>query len=301
MLWRAAEAHAARRTLTSRLWYGLASDEFSRETRAVLAGRAAYDTASSDQVGNQFLLRRNTHRLEKGLLMRPRRAVFATQYIEETVSAFAEVLAARSEGADDRDMRWSQDVLDLYFDVVGAHPRVRRARDTYEQVARPVPLDGSRRVPYRRVLDQAPPVAFADFARLSRQRRSVRWFLPESVPRDLLDEAITVALEAPSACNRQPFRMQIFDDPALVQRVAALPRGTPGYAHNIPVIIVFIGQLRAFFGERDRHLIYVDASLAAMSLMLALETAGLASCPTNPESTVQPRGTGGGGSTENAS
>jgi nitroreductase len=39
--------------------------------------------------------------------------------------------------------------------------------------------------------------------------------------------------------------------------------------------------LSAYPFERDRHLIYIDASLAAMQLMLAAETLGLATCPIN--------------------
>ncbi|SVE23497.1 uncharacterized protein METZ01_LOCUS476351, partial [marine metagenome] len=37
---------------------------------------------------NVFLLRRNVHRLEKGLLMRPRRPVFGLKYIEELVNVY---------------------------------------------------------------------------------------------------------------------------------------------------------------------------------------------------------------------
>jgi nitroreductase len=57
--------------------------------------------------------------------------------------------------------------------------------------------------------------------------------------------------------------------------------GTLGYAHNIPCIVVVIGTLRAFFSERDRHLIYTDASLATMSFVFAAETLGLSSCCIN--------------------
>ena len=42
-----------------------------------------------------------------------------------------------------------------------------------------------------------------------------------------------------------------------------------------------VGDLSAYPLERDRHLIYIDASLASMQLMLAAETLGLATCPIN--------------------
>src|SRR5690606_16318467 len=101
------------------------------------------------------------------------------------------------------------------------------------------------------------------------------------VARELIDRAIEVGIQAPSACNRQPFRFLILDEPELVARVAKIPMGTAGYAENIPALLVAIGQLRAFHSERDRHLIYIDTALALMGVQLALETLGLSSCSIN--------------------
>lgn len=44
------------------------------------------------------------------------------------------------------------------------------------------------------------------------------------------------------------------------------------------MIVAVVGTLDAFYCERDRHVIYIDSSLAAMSFSLALETVGLSSC-----------------------
>jgi len=49
----------------------------------------------------------------------------------------------------------------------------------------------------------------------------------------------------------------------------------------LPAIGAVIGRLRAYPEERDRHVIYIDGALAAMSFMLALETVGLSSCAIN--------------------
>jgi len=57
--------------------------------------------------------------------------------------------------------------------------------------------------------------------------------------------------------------------------------GTGGYAHQVPSIVVVVGDLSAFFHERDRHLIYIDSSLAAMAFVLGLEAQGVASCMIN--------------------
>jgi nitroreductase len=116
---------------------------------------------------------------------------------------------------------------------------------------------------------------------LARLRRSVRWFLPKPVPRELIERAMRVAREAPSACNRQPFVFRAFDEPNRVRELAEVPMGAAGYAHQIPLLIVVVGQQRHFFDPRDRHLIYIDGALAGMSFILALETLGLSSCILN--------------------
>src|SRR5690606_22332573 len=63
--------------------------------------------------------------------------------------------------------------------------------------------------------------------------------------------------------------------------VAKLAMGTSGFVENIQTLIVVVGDLSAYPFERDRHCIYIDASLASMQLMLALETMGLSTCPIN--------------------
>ena len=57
--------------------------------------------------------------------------------------------------------------------------------------------------------------------------------------------------------------------------------GTTGFSNGYPCIAIVIGRLRAYPEPRDRHVIYIDASLATMSFLFALETQGIASCCIN--------------------
>src|SRR5690606_19543880 len=98
---------------------------------------------------------------------------------------------------------------------------------------------------------------------------------------ELIDRALEVAVQAPSACNRQPYHFRIFDTPERVREIASIPMGTRGFSDNFPAVAVVVGEQRAYFDERDRHVIYIDASLASMGFILALESLGLASCCIN--------------------
>lgn len=262
-------------------YYSLLSGKFQREERAVLQGLAKYHAELQEDNANIFLMRRNVHRLEKGLLMRPRRPVFAKDYILETVNVYRKIVAEpeRSQETSLDSLRWGYDVLTEYFVAVAADPVVDHAREVFEKCPAPGGTCDQKvkRVPYKRDLDQH-PVSFDQLEQLAIKRRSVRWFEQKPVPRELLDKAFTVAGLSPSACNRQPYRFLVFDDPEIVDTVASLPGGTIGFKHNIPVIVVILGTLDAFYSEKDRHVPYIDGSLAAMSFCYALETLGLGSC-----------------------
>ncbi len=258
-------------------------DEQDRERQAVICGVRSFERHLRAELWNLALLLRNTHRLEKGLIMRPRREVFALDYIEETVKAYEAALYAQANGhgPTDEQLQWVGDVLAQYFAVTASHPKIDPLRERFQSLPKPRRVCEASLVPYCRDLSQPPPVGYEELLALAHRRRSVRWFLPKPVPRELIDKAMLVAAQSPSACNRQPFIFRIFDEPQLVKQVASIPYGVIGYEHQIPVIVVIIGQLRNFFDARDRHLIYIDGALAAMSFILALETLGLSSCCIN--------------------
>lgn len=265
------------------MYYALASRTFDREHRGTLAAKAKYlrDVHSGD--GSLYVLRRNVHKLEKGLVMKPRRPLFAVGYIKETVASFADCAEKLRDGrlTDVDTMSWSQQVLRTYFAALQqTHPIVEEARAAFHaSEAALARTDDKVRVPFVRQECELP--SFESLMQLALHRRSVRWFMQQPVPRELIDRAVILAGLSPSACNRQPFRFAIFDDPQLCQLVGSIPKGTPGWVHNIPCFIVIVGTLEAFDREKDRHIPYIDGSLAAMALCFALETLGVSSCCVN--------------------
>ena len=261
---------------------GIAS--FNREQYAVLRGRRDYYRNLSRSRRTRTELRRNIHRLEKGILMRPRRPVFALDYLVETIEFYERAVAQRDPAAtpDDSELAWAHNVLAGYFGIVDAHePVVAQARTRFEATHAAYNPTTTDKVPYKRAHGASSAARYEDLLELAMQRRSVRWFESRQVPRDLVDKALLVARQSPSACNRLPYEFRIFDDPEMVRKVASIPFGAAGYGHQVPTIAVVVGRLNHYFSPRDRHVIYVDASLAAMAFMLALETLGLASSVIN--------------------
>lgn len=253
---------------------------FNREQYAVLRGRRNYYRNLRGDNASHVGLRRNTHRIEKGMVMQPRRPVYGADYIGETIEFYKQAAAQCTRNPDSLDreeLQYSHDVLTKYFDLVkpGLNVAVDEARAEFDEYESVYKVNIGEMVPYEHQSIKRSKVTYEDMLALSKQRRSVRWFADKKVPRKLIDDALLVARQAPTACNRLPYEYRVFDDPELVKKVAAIPFGTAGYAHQVPVIMVLVGKLDSYFSPRDRHNIYIDASLSAMSFLFAIESEGL--------------------------
>ncbi len=256
--------------------YFLFSKSFAHEKKMFLLARKQYLKSKYQKTQNLFLLRRNIHRIEKGLLMKNRRTVFALDYIQETVDMLTCIY--RGHG-DEIQIQWAYDVLKEYFNVTDPVPVIQKAKNSFDLLNQ-ISVVSNQFVPYQ---NSSTGVDYFDaFKALVRKRKSIRFFDKNRIPeRGKVDEAVVLAGLAPSSCNRQPFQFRIIDDPQLVEKVAFLPGGTSGFADHIAAMIVVIGQMNVSPTLADRHLMYVDGSLASMSLMLALESMGIGSCPLN--------------------
>ncbi|WP_405294433.1 nitroreductase family protein [Algibacter sp. Ld11] len=267
----------------SSLYYLLFSSTFRREHQAVLVGKVNHLKELNKNKASIFTLIRNTHRIEKGLLMRPRREIFALNFISETIDVFEKVWE-KDKMQTNNQFKWFHDVLQSYFELAGKHPIIDEQAKKFYKVIHQESIknnSGKESIPYFREDSKKPNISYEDFYKLTKYRRSVRWFLNKKVPHELVDKAILAANQSPSACNRQPFEYRIIDDPELLKTIVGLPMGVKGYSDGIPMLIVAVGNLDAYFYEGDRHVIYIDASLANMTLIFALETLGLGSCAIN--------------------
>ena len=261
------------------------SRAFDREIFAYTKAIQYYNKKISMVQHSNVLLRRNIHRLEKGLIMENRRDVFALDYIEETVEAYVSILQNTTESEPEAgEMQWAYDILSAYFAATDdSQPLIGKMKTIFAKLPTPKKQDVSKNfIPYesgQRTKYNIP--SYEEFLNLSMKRRSVRWFQDKKVPHEDVDKALQAAALAPSACNRQPFKYRIFDDPEIVKTIANIPFGTSGYADNLPMVIVVTGDLSDYFSSRDRHTIYVDSSLSVMAFIYALETLGLSSVAIN--------------------
>ncbi|GAO29730.1 nitroreductase family protein [Geofilum rubicundum] len=263
--------------LMRKVYFALFSDVFSSEMKLYILGRQAYLKRSLFQQGNPSHLRRNIHRLEKGLMAENRKAFFGADYLLETVHQFAYSVEELQQCTLND---WAFDVLEQYFQCSPEVPLVTQAQGIFSAVNYLKLLPAVYRGPF--VKSPTDQELYARFQQLAQSRKSVRSFVPGSVPSaDVLKRAVALAALAPSSCNRQPFRFVVLTEAPLVGDVARLAGGARSFAEGIPALAVVLGSTAVSPSPGDRHLMYIDGSLAAMSFMLALESQGCGSCPIN--------------------
>jgi nitroreductase len=125
------------------------------------------------------------------------------------------------------------------------------------------------------------------FLGLARRRQSVRGYSDRPVEKEKILRCLEAARLAPSACNAQPWKFIVVDDPALKSRVAAettsalLPLNR--FADQAPVHVVLVlepGNLSSKFGSavKDKYFPLIDAGIAAEHFCLQAADDGLGTC-----------------------
>lgn len=104
-------------------------------------------------------------------------------------------------------------------------------------------------------------------------RKSVRKFLDEPVPNDVLESVLKAGMAAPSAMNRQPWAIEVVNDKEILNGLSAmLPYGR---LETAPVAIIVCGDMSKTLEGDAREFWVVDCSMMAENILLAAHANGL--------------------------
>lgn len=127
-----------------------------------------------------------------------------------------------------------------------------------------------------------------NFLSLASSRQSDRAYDPDRpVEREKLERILKAAAMSPSACNAQPWKFIVVDDPELKNKVADATSnrllGLNHFTKQAPVHILIVEEkvnLSSGFGGwvKDKTFSMIDIGIAAAHICLAAEDEGLGSC-----------------------
>ena len=125
------------------------------------------------------------------------------------------------------------------------------------------------------------------FLELAAARRSVRKYKKSPVEREKLDLCLEAARLAPSACNAQPYKFVVIDEPALKEKFCAAAfsgvYAACKFAAAAPAIVAVVsgkGKVSAWLGNQvqDTNFRLMDIGIAAEHFVLAAAEQGLGTC-----------------------
>lgn len=119
------------------------------------------------------------------------------------------------------------------------------------------------------------------FHAFSNSRSSVRNYSDENVPISRILDALNLACNAPSACNRQSWRTYVFSDKTMIIRLLEMQGGARGFGHLANKLILVTGELGLFCNSNERNQVYIDGGIYSMNLLYAIHSSEIAACILN--------------------
>lgn len=125
------------------------------------------------------------------------------------------------------------------------------------------------------------------FLELAKTRQSTRSYAPTPVDRQKIDRCLEAARLAPSACNSQPWKFVVVDDPQLKQAVAnetfSKIMTFNNFTTQAPVLVAIVRESSkpfARFGAvvKNKDFSMMDIAIAAEHFCLQATQEGLGTC-----------------------
>ena len=99
--------------------------------------------------------------------------------------------------------------------------------------------------------------------------------------RQEIADAVKLAQKTPSVCNRQAWKVHVFDDPAAMRSLLEIQAGNRGFGEHASAVLVVTCDLQCFVEVAERYQAWIDGGMFCMSLCLALHAAGYGACCLN--------------------
>lgn len=125
------------------------------------------------------------------------------------------------------------------------------------------------------------------FPVFSCSRKSIRDYTGELIPTAKIEQAISLALNTPSVCNRQASKVYLLNDKARIEKLLNIQGGLTGYTNNVNQVLILTTDRNYFFSVGERNQFYIDGGMFLMNMLYALHYYGIANCPANWGKTIQ--------------
>lgn len=245
---------------------------FAHELKAFQAHNM--DAAVSKK-GDEGRLAAMYHVIEKGLTMPGRRLGFG----QLTVITLAKKISEFREryGENNEVCRYAESVLVEYYELHEREGYVLppSVLSVLTELLKKRDVVASSQM--RMTADQFWSANRSDFATFSASRHCVRSYGKGVVRIEDIKAAVSLANNAPSACNRQPCKVYLVSNPDKMAKLLEMQGGNRGFGHLADKLLVLTCDRRSFM-NREAMSVYVNGGIYLMNLTYALHYYKVACC-----------------------
>ncbi len=260
--------------LALRAWLGMRKMFFYDQARFL---RYSSCSRENSREGLLALIIMTYHVVEKGLTMPDMRLGFGREMILGLIKNCNNFI----DKYDDSEPQL-RDAIAVVAEYKQVHEQANFALDeersrAIDALLKRVPVKPSQQIEMTReryFLDIDAP-----FEKFSASRHSVRNFAG-TISEEQIRDAVALANNAPSACNRQYVRVHCVTDKKQIADCLALQNGNRGFGHLADKLLVVTTDLRCAWGS-ERNDLFTNAGIYIMNLCYALHKNKVAHCLLN--------------------
>lgn len=222
---------------------------------------------------------RQTHVIEKGMSLSNPKEKFGVQKAGELLDYISDFCECGFSLEDSAPVKNALGVMNAYLlfhrergfipdDVIKKYEQFKKYTPVVEE-------------PYgikRTTLVELQDAIHSEFPHFFCSRHSVRQFANREVKVDDIRKAMSLAMHAPSACNRQSVKVYFYKDKETNEALGELIAGNTGFDKEVPHYLVLTSDMSAFYNAFERNQAYVDGGIFSMALIEALHYYSIASC-----------------------
>lgn len=220
------------------------------------------------------------HKIEKGLAMPKPRLGFGKENIEYLVKILKRYV--KKYGWDEVSATSLSALEEYYYFHDNNGLNFKKLFNEIEKIKKSIPsnieqgIGGTISVD-KKEIDQS----LIDFKTFTSTRYSIRDFEPGHVSDELIKEAVEISQKTPSVCNRHSWKVYSYSNKKDKSKILEYQNGNRGFGHLADKILIVTMDLRDFRGAIERHQAYIDGGMYSMTLIYALHSLGIGTCPLN--------------------
>ena len=238
-----------------------------------------------DHVQLEAQILKTQHSLEKGLALKNTRLGFGLKHINLLESLLLEYIR-RGKPQDSDVVKISIDTIKQYLDFHKKEGQEPEISSTFFELQSAIELNekhGGYQVISK---DEVLSLKSEKFDLFVKSRHSIRDFDDTEVNLKYINEAIDIALNTPSVCNRQSWNVRVVSG-SYIDYINANQNGNRGFGDKINKYVIVTSDIKSFSKPRERNQAFIDGGLFAMNLLLSLHHKGLATVPMSASLSIQ--------------